>query len=77
MLRIVGTTTAGHPVISGCYRFMETHGMPFDYLFDELNSRGMVPSIAHLLDEAQAAGANVERISERVMLAYRDVYESP
>lgn len=74
MIHRVGTSTKGHPVLAGLYRFRETYGLPFDDIFSEMAKRDMIPSVIHLMSEAIEAGANGDRILEQIVSATNYAY---
>lgn len=76
MIRVVGETTDGKPVVDGVYRFYETHGVPLDVVLEGLKLRGMVPCWVSLYREARAAGMKHDRIVSKVEAAIADSYGS-
>lgn len=76
MIRVVGETMNGKPVVDGVYRFYETHGVPLDVVLEELKSRGVVPCWVSMYREAVAAGMKHDRIISKMEAAIADSYGS-
>jgi hypothetical protein len=74
MLPIVGQTPEGNLVVSGVYKFFETHGLPLDVLFALLSERNMMPSWIDFYDEAKRAGMKHDRILSKLDPALVDAY---
>jgi len=74
LFSIVGRTEENNLVISGIFRFKETHGMTLDVIFDCLKDRNMVPSWLHLLEESENAGVNFEKFMTELEYSIINVY---
>lgn len=73
-LQIQGTTTEGLIVVSGVYRYVETHGVPLDVVFSSLQERKMVPCWMSFYKEALAAGMEHGRVLSKLEDPLSDVY---
>ncbi len=74
LIRQVGVTTEGKPVVAGIYRFCETVGLPLvDALF-VLDQQGQVPCWESYYKEALDAGMKHARILSRLKEAMADTY---
>ena len=78
LLEIVGKATDGRLVVSGIYRFKETHGLPLDMILESVNSKNLIPSWLHLVREAKDAGINISKfmteLESSVVLVYGKEY---
>lgn len=69
-----GRTVDGVGVVTGVYRFFETHGLPLDVLVDGLRERGYMPAWEAIVDDAVAGGMDRSRAISKVLEAASDVY---
>ena len=69
-----GQTPDGKIVLSGLYKFFETHGLPLDVLFDCCIDRNAVPDWIDLYKSARLAGMEHERILSKLEEAISDSY---
>lgn len=69
-----GTTTDGKRVVSGVYRFFETHGLPLDVVLTLLREDNAVPCWLSFHREARTAGMRHERILAKLDEAVCDAY---
>jgi len=76
MLSIVGQSPEGILVVSGVYKFFETHGMPLDVLFSLLMDHNLMPSWLDFYNEAKRGGMKHDRILSKLDPAIVDVYGS-
>ncbi len=74
MFTVTGRTSDGKTVVSGVYRFFETHGLPLDVVFDLLRGRDSVPDWTAFYREAQAAGMKHDRIIAKLSESISDSY---
>lgn len=74
MFQIVGRTTDGRNVVTGVYRFFETHGLPLDVVLEILYKRDCIPDWAAFRREALLAGMKHSRIVARLHECISDVY---
>jgi alanyl-tRNA synthetase len=74
MLQKVGESVDGRVVVSGVYRFYETHGIPLDVLLESMQAKSLLPDWLAFLREAQAAGMKKERVLSMLDAAVSDVY---
>ncbi len=70
----VGITTDNKPVISGIYKFYETHGLPLDIIFDIFIRKEWVPDWISLYQDALAAGMQHDRILSKLEEAINDSF---
>lgn len=73
-LKEAGRTVVGTTVVTGVYRFFETHGLPLDVLVDGLRERGYMPAWETIVDDTVAAGMERSRAISKVLEAASDVY---
>lgn len=73
-LEVIGTTPEGLEVVTGVYRFVETHGVPLDVLLGNLKERNKVPYWPSFYQEARDAGMKHERILSKLDESLSDVY---
>ena len=76
MFKVVGKTLDGRLVVSGVYRFYETHGMPLDVVFQILQDKQMLPCWISFHREAMAAGMQHDRLIAKLDPALSDSYGS-
>jgi hypothetical protein len=74
MFEIVGYTVEGSPVVSGIFRFVETHGLPLEIVLDIFRERAFMPCWMSFHREATKAGMSHERIIAKLDPALVDVY---
>jgi hypothetical protein len=74
LIRQVGATTDGKPVVAGVFSECETTGLPLDVLLELMRDRGYVPDWPALYQEARAAGMKHERVLSRLGEAIGDTY---
>lgn len=74
MLKLEGKTVDGKLVFSGVYRLYETHGIPFNAIFESLDQRGALPDWVALIREARAAGVKPGRAIAKIHDAVSDVF---
>jgi len=74
MLPVVGKTPEGFLVVTGVYKFFETHGMPLDALFAVLIEHKLMPSWIDFYDAAKRGGMQHDRIVSKLDPAIVDVY---
>ena len=74
MLAKVGETETGLAVVSGVFRFYETHGLPLDILLDALRMKGAIPCWISFYREALVAGMKHDRIIAKLREAISDVF---
>lgn len=73
-MNIVGRTVDGKTVVSGVYRFFETHGLPLDVVLSTLREKHHVPCWMSLYRECASAGMGHERILDKLEAAISDSY---
>jgi alanyl-tRNA synthetase len=76
MFTIVGRTEGGVDVVSGVYRFYETHGLPLDVVLETLKSREAMPCWTAFYQEATAAGMKHKRILSKLEESISDIFGS-
>jgi hypothetical protein len=74
LIRQVGITTEGKPVVAQVYREYETSGVPLEVLLSILNDRGMVVCWISLYREARLGGMKHSRILSMLDTAVSDSY---
>lgn len=74
MIEIVGKTTDGKLVVSGAYKFFETHGLPLEVVFQLLQDHNAIPCWQSFYREAQTAGMKHDRILAKLEPAIADSY---
>lgn len=74
MIQIEGQTEDGRKVVSGLFRFYETHGIPLVMLFTALEGMNVVPDWGPFYHEARRAGVKAERILAMLHSDISDVY---
>lgn len=70
----VGITTDNKPVLSGIYKFYETHGIPLDVIFICFMENNWVPSWIDLYKDCKLAGIKHERIIAKLSEAIQDSF---
>ena len=74
MLQFEGRTVDGKPVFSGIYRLYETHGIPFNAIFEALDQKGGLPDWVSIIREARDAGVTPDRAIAKIHDAVSDVF---
>jgi hypothetical protein len=62
------------PVMSGIYKFYETHGLPLDVIFSLFIEKGYVPDWIDLYKSAKNAGMKHDRIISKLEESISDSY---
>lgn len=69
-----GITTDGKPVVAGVFKLMSTHGLPLEFILEELKRRGLVTDWVDFVVKARADGWKDRTIVSRVEAAVGDVF---
>ena len=77
MLKQVGVTEDGRPVVAGLFRLYETHGLPVSVIFEGVDLNGSVPSWIDFYEEARQAGIKSSRIISMLQSDIADVFGGP
>lgn len=70
----MGETTDGKTVVAGVFTLMSTHGLPLEFILEELKSRGLVTDWVDFVVKARADGWKDRTIVTRVEAAVGDVF---
>lgn len=73
-IRVVGKTTDDRLVVDGIWTCFETHGLPFDILFDICLQRGWVPDWSRLLRQMVDSGMAQDRAISKLREAISDTF---
>lgn len=74
-LSISGETTDGKIVLSGCFIFMSTLGLPFDILLDTIDKNGIIIDWVDFCKNALNDGWKKTTLFNKINEASSDVYE--
>lgn len=69
-----GETTDGRPVVTGVFTLMSTHGLPLEFILEELKGRGLVTDWIDFVVKARADGWKDRTIAARAEAAVGDVF---
>ncbi len=69
-----GETTDGKAVVDGVFALMSTHGLPLEFILEELKHRDLVPDWVDFIVKARADGWKDRTIRARVEAAIGDVW---
>lgn len=74
LLTVVGKTTDGKLVVDGIWKCFETHGLPFDVLFDVCLQRDLMPDWMLLCNQMVKSGMDRERVLSKLSEAICDTF---
>jgi alanyl-tRNA synthetase len=72
--QVVSKTVDGKDVVAGVFDFFDTHGLPFDVIFELCKDNNMIPSWPIFYSDAIKAGWSRKTILNRLEPALVDVY---
>lgn len=75
ILRVIGHTTDGRPVVAGLMKFCFTLGLPLEDALFFLIEKEYIPSWAHLYLECRREGIDHNATLIKIFTAVEDVYE--
>ena len=74
VIKIIGKTTNGKFVIDGVWKCFETHGLPFDVIFEICIKRNWIPDWTLLYNQMINSKIEKERILSKLAEAISDSF---
>lgn len=74
IIKIIGITTNGKLIVDGIWKCFETHGLPFDILFEICIQRNYIPDWTLLYNQMINSKMEKERILSKLAEAISDSF---
>lgn len=74
LITVVGKTQDGKLVVDGIWKSFETHGLPFDVLFEVCLRKGWLPDWTILRDQMVKSGIDKGRVLVKLNEAISDTF---
>lgn len=72
----VGKMENGQPVMAGVFTLVGTHGIPLEFILEQMKARGLWVSWPHYVSDAMKDGAKMRTIRARVLASVGEAYGS-